>query len=415
MLFNESHLIHFPEGRDSRLHFGQGALPQRDHPFFNGRSLDLGSRPAIHNHFTDAVGEVEQFADGRAAMKAGSGAFQTAGTFGEIVGRAGRRIDPGVTKLRFAMFFRTLAVGADDTHKTLGQDAVQRGDEVVRFDPHVDETPYHIGYVVGVNRRKDQVAGQRRLNGDLRRFLVADFADHDFVGVVAQNGTQPAGKRQALLFVDGNLGNTSELVFDGVFNRHNFVFVRLNLVNGRIQCGGLAGAGRSRNEHHPVRLADVAAKTLRLGIGIADDVQRQLLELLREGLLVQNAEYRVLTVACGHDRDAQVDVAPLVLHAKASVLGNTALGNVQIAEYLDAGDDGGMPFLGDGLHGVLQDPVNAVLDRNLGIAGLDMNVAGAPLERREDDRFDQAHNRANRGIARQTVARDCLFGFFLFL
>jgi hypothetical protein len=38
---------------------------------------------------------------------------------------------------------------------------------------------------------------KRRLNRDLRRLVVADFADHDLVGVVAQDRTQAARERQA--------------------------------------------------------------------------------------------------------------------------------------------------------------------------------------------------------------------------
>ena len=52
---------------------------------------------------------------------------------------------------------------------------------------------------------KDEVAGQCRLNGDLRRFRIADFADHDAIRIVAQDGAQAAGERQALLLVDGDL------------------------------------------------------------------------------------------------------------------------------------------------------------------------------------------------------------------
>ena len=47
--------------------------------------------------------------------------------------------------------------------------------------------------------------GERRLDGDLRRLRVADFADHDLVGVVAQDRPQAARERQPLLLVDRNL------------------------------------------------------------------------------------------------------------------------------------------------------------------------------------------------------------------
>ena len=51
--------------------------------------------------------------------------------------------------------------------------------------------------VVGVQRREHEVAGERRLDGDLRRLAVADLADHDDVGVGAHHRAQAGGERQA--------------------------------------------------------------------------------------------------------------------------------------------------------------------------------------------------------------------------
>ena len=46
------------------------------------------------------------------------------------------------------------------------------------------------GRIVGVQRAQDQVARQRRLNGNLRRFQVAHFPHHDDVRVLAQKRPQ---------------------------------------------------------------------------------------------------------------------------------------------------------------------------------------------------------------------------------
>src|SRR5208282_6477434 len=108
---------------------------------------------------------------------------------------------------------------------------------------HIQETANHIDYVVGVNRGKHQVSGQRRLDGDLRRLRVADFADHDFVRVMAQNRTQSAGERQSFFLVHRNLRDAAQLVFDRVFNRDDLVFVGLDLVDGGVERGRLAASG----------------------------------------------------------------------------------------------------------------------------------------------------------------------------
>src|ERR1700723_1972359 len=76
---------------------------------------------------------------------------------------------------------------ADQSHQPLRQNAIQRGDEVVGLDTHVQEAPNHVHHIVGVNRGKDQVTRQRGLNSDLRCLRVANFADHDFVRVMARS------------------------------------------------------------------------------------------------------------------------------------------------------------------------------------------------------------------------------------
>ena len=49
------------------------------------------------------------------------------------------------------------------------------------------------------------MAGQRRLHGDLGGFEVADFADHDDVRVLAQDGAQQMGEIEADLRLDLDL------------------------------------------------------------------------------------------------------------------------------------------------------------------------------------------------------------------
>ena len=63
----------------------------------------------------------------------------------------------------------------------------------------------------------------------------------------------------------------------------------------------------------------------------------------------------------------------------------------------------GVPVLGERLHGELQNAVNAVLHDHLGIARFDVDVAGAPLERREDHGVHQANHGAHAGVARELL------------
>ncbi len=67
----------------------------------------------------------------------------------------------------------------------------------------------HVDHVVGVHGGEHQVAGKRGVDGNLRRFGVADFAHHDLVGIVTQDRTQAASEGQAFLFVHRNLGDAA--------------------------------------------------------------------------------------------------------------------------------------------------------------------------------------------------------------
>ena len=95
----------------------------------------------------------------------------------------------------------------------------------------------------------------------------------------------------------------------------------------------------------------------------------------------------------GHDGDAEIDQAVLVADAETAVLRDAALGDIELAHDLDARNDGGVPVLGDGRHGVVQHAVDAVLDDHFLVARFDVDVAGAPLEGVEDGGIDQLDDR----------------------
>src|SRR5579885_1974882 len=412
-LLNESHLIDFLDGGNASANLGEAAFAQRDHAFFAGDALDFGGGAAIDNHFADAVGQIEQFADGGAAMVAGAGAFQATGALGEDDVAPGGRVQAEFAEFLGGVALGLLAVFADHANQALGQDAVERGNEVVRLDAHVDETADDVGNVIGVNGGEDEVPRQGGLNGDFGGFLVADFADHDFVGVVAKDGPQATRKGEAFFLVNWNLRDAAKLVFHRVFDRDDFILVGLDFVDGGVKCRRLAGACGTGDEHHAVGFANVAAKAANFFRGEADDIQAEALKFFRERFLVEHTKDRVFAMACGHDGNAKVDKAPLVLDAETAVLRNAAFRDVQVAKNLDAGDDGGVPFLGDGLHGVLENAVDAVFDGYFGVSSLDMNIAGAALERREDDGLNEANNGADGGIAREAIAGNGFVALFV--
>ena len=63
--------------------------------------------------------------------------------------------------------------------------------------------------------------GQGGLHGDLGRFLIADFADEYYIGIVAQNRTQSPGESETCFFGDLDLVDSFELILNGIFNRND--------------------------------------------------------------------------------------------------------------------------------------------------------------------------------------------------
>ena len=62
------------------------------------------------------------------------------------------------------------------------------------------------------------MAGERGLDRDLRGLQVADLADHDDVGVLAQDGAQGVRESQPDLGLHLDLVDAGQLILDRVFD-----------------------------------------------------------------------------------------------------------------------------------------------------------------------------------------------------
>ena len=110
----------------------------------------------------------------------------------------------------------------------------------------------------------------------------------------------------------------------------------------------------------------------------------------------------------GHDGDAEVDQPSLVAHAEAAVLRHAALGDVQLAHDLDAGEDRLVVLARDGRHCLLEDAVDAILHHQAVVAGFEVDVRGATLQRGEDGGVHQADDGRDVVLAGETLDGDVL-------
>ena len=115
-----------------------------------------------------------------------------------------------------------------------------------------------------------------------------------------------------------------------------------------------------------------------------------------------------------HDGDAEIDEAALVADAEAAVLGDAALGDIEFAHDLDARNDGGVPVLRDGGHGVVEHAVDAVFDDDFLIARFDVDIAGAAFEGVKDGGIDELDDRRDVAVTGgKFIDGKGFFGIFL--
>ena len=232
------------------------------------------------------------------------------------------------------------------------------------------------------------MAGQGRLDGHAGRFRVANLADHDDVGVLAQDRAQGSRESHPDGVVHLHLVDAVELVLDRVLDGHDVLFRRGQEVQDRVQRRGLAAAGRPGHQHDAVRLGEDAAEAGEL---LGEDAK--LLQRNVEVGFVENPQDDFLAEQRGHGGDAQVDLAALGDDVDAALLGQAAFGDVHFADDLDARDDGGV-HAGRGGHQLAQVAVDAIADAGGLLGRLDVDVAGPVADGRHDRQVDQVDDRA---------------------
>ena len=287
----------------------------------------------------------------------------------------------------------------------------QRVEEATKkgFTPMSTRRVTALGRVIGVQGGENQMAGQRRIDGNGRGFHVANFTDHHHVGRLAQNGTQRGGKRQADGFTDLHLVDAGQHVFHRVLDRDDFAVGTIDEVEAGIKGRGLAGTGRAGHEQNAVGQTNHALERL-----LVVREKSQFRQTEPQAFLVENTHDDAFAVVRRQARHAQVNQLGADLALNASVLRNAMLGDGHVRLDFQPGDDGRLQPFRRGLH-LVQHAVNAVAQTEPFAQRLQMNVRGAHLEGIHDDLVHQPDERRIRvhrpAIVIQPALRHLDFAF----
>ena len=236
---------------------------------------------------------------------------------------------------------------AQAPHQALGLRHAERGADEKRRYSQILQTVDGAEGVVRVEGGENQVAGKGGLDGNLGGFRVADFADEDDVGVLAEQGAQHFRERDAGGVVDLRLVRSGNRVLDRVFDCRDVLLVAEHAVGEQVherdvQRGSLARTGRAGDEDdavaHAERGLELAAQVV-VPNGAGEAGLGQFLQTSG----VQQTHHHLLPERGGDGRDTDVDetfdAAVHVGDSDAAVEGFAALGDIHAALCLDPGDD----------------------------------------------------------------------------
>ncbi len=174
------------------------------------------------------------------------------------------------------------------------------------------------------------MAREARLDRDLRRFQVANFPDHDDIGILAKNRPQTSGEGHVRPLVDLRLPYSGQVVFDRILYRKDIHGPRAEFGQRRVQGGCLARAGRAGHEKDAVWTMDHFAQQLEHVPAHAEVWQGK-----PSRLFVQDAQDDPLSVGRRQCRDADIHFAAADAQWNPAILGNAFLGDIELRHYLD--------------------------------------------------------------------------------
>ena len=292
---------------------------------------------------------------------------------------------------------RHLAAVAQHPHQPLRDHRAERRLQEKALDAEIDQPRHGGGRGLGMQRRQHEMAGQRRMDGDMRGLGVADFADHDHVGVLANEGAHGGRKGETDRRLDLRLVDAGDFVFDRVFDGEDLAGRLVQDRKHGRKRRGLAAAGRPRHHDHAVRQRQKTGHDPFVAGG-----KPELAHFEQAAVARQQADHRALAGLRRHGRDAHVEFGTADADPRRAVLRQPPLGDVETGENFHPRDQR-LRRNARGRRHRAQQAVDAHPHHEAGAKRLDVNVAGAKLDRALEQIVERAHHRRAAGKIAQAL------------
>jgi hypothetical protein len=277
--------------RQAGENLADAVFAQRPHAHLTRPRPQHRGRRAVVNQLPRLIVNDKNFEDAKPPAVAGVVAIVAAEAFHQRRPLQHFRRDAEGAHFHVGRHIGRGAFLADFTDEALGHEAARGRRHQKRLHADVHETRDRAGRVVRVERGENQMAGERGVDGDGRRFEIANFPDHHDVRCLAEDRAQRGREREPDLLADLHLVDAGQHIFHRVFHRDDFFVRPVYVMQAGIQRRRLAGTGRTRDEQNTVRHRDQPFKR-RLVIRKKSEFGQTELQTF----LVQNTHHDALAV-----------------------------------------------------------------------------------------------------------------------
>src|ERR1700722_14234122 len=134
LALDECDLVDFLQCGDSGPRLFERRLAEKRHAFVARHPPDLRRRALIENQFADLLAQVEQLMDRASSAETGAAALETSGALIERDVTPFLGLEAALRQVLFGISYFVLTMGTNHTDQPLRENAVQRRNEIVRFD-----------------------------------------------------------------------------------------------------------------------------------------------------------------------------------------------------------------------------------------------------------------------------------------